>query len=93
MSDEANKLIERMERETGQRIDDPDSAAFAGLFGAVARLMGMTNTEERDDVVVGLVILHQLTPEYRNEQESRKLIASMLAGGMSPDTIRQLWGQ
>ena len=91
MIDEANKLIERLEQETGQRIDDPDSASFAGLFGAVARLMGKSQHEERDDVVAGLLILHQLTPEYKNEQESRKLIASMLAGGMSPDAIRQMW--
>jgi hypothetical protein len=88
---EADKLIERLERETGQRIDDPDSASFAGLFGAVARIMEQSQHEDHDDVVAGLLILHQLNPEYQNEQERRKLIAGMLSGGMSPDTIRQLW--
>ena len=72
-------LIERIEFETGQRIDDPDGMALARLFGAVARPMRKSNHEERDDVVAGLIILHQLTTEYQNEQESRKLIASMLA--------------
>lgn len=43
---EANDLIERMERETGQRIDSNDfgNTAVAGLFGALARAMGFRRT-------------------------------------------------
>lgn len=37
---DANTLIERMERETRQRIDDDDSMALIGLLGAIAREMG-----------------------------------------------------
>ena len=90
----ASDLIERMERETGQRIDsdDPNNMAMAGLFGAVARMMGKSNHDERDDVVAGLLIVHQMTPEYRNEQESRQMIASLLSSGLSPDDIRAMWG-
>lgn len=89
----ASDLIERMERETGQRVDadDPNNMAMAGLFGALTRMMGYSSHDERDDVVAGLLIVHQMTPEYRNEQESRKLIASLLAGGLSPDDIRAMW--
>jgi hypothetical protein len=50
----ASDLIERMERQTGQRIDDNsgDNFAMAGLFGAIAREMGKTPStyRERDDV-------------------------------------------
>ena len=89
----ASDLIERMERETGQRIDsdDPNNMAMAGLFGAVARMMGKSSHDERDDVFAGLLVIHQMTPEYRNEQASRKMIASLLAGGLSPDDIRSMW--
>ena len=87
-------LIERMERETGQRIDadDPNNMAMAGMLGAIARMMGESSHDEYDDVVVGLLIRHQMTPEYRNEQESRQMIASLLSSGMSPDDIRKTWG-
>jgi len=90
----ASDLIERMERETGQRINsnDFDNAAMAGLFGAVARMKGKSSHDERDDVVAGLLIVHQMTPEYRNEQESRQMIASLLSSGLSPDDIRAMWG-
>ena len=90
----ASDLIERMERETGQRIDsdDPSNMAMAGLFGAVARMMGKSSHDERDDVVAGLLVMHQMTPEYRNEQESRQMIASLLSSGLSPDDIRNMWG-
>ena len=52
---EASDLIERMERETGQRIDsnDGDNMAMAGLFGALARAMGKSSHDARDDFAAG----------------------------------------
>ena len=95
MSD-ASDLIERLEKETGQRIDDNDgdNNAMAGLLGAMSRLMGQSpaSYKERDDVAAGLLIKHQMSPEYAREQESKKMIAEMLAGGMSPDDVKALLG-
>ena len=87
----ASDLIERMERETDQQIDsdDPNNMVMTGLFDVVTSMMEKSSHDELDDVVAGLlVILHQMTLEYRNEQASRKIIASLLAGGLSPDDIR-----
>lgn len=91
----ANELIERMEKETGQRIDsnDGDNLAFAGLVGAMSRLMGSSPSSYKasDDVVAGLLILHQQTDEYKNDQASKSMIASLLTGGMSPDDVGALF--
>ncbi len=94
---EASDLIERLERETGQRIDDNDgdNLAIAGLLGAISRLMGKSPSTytERDDVAAGILILQQqMTPEYKRGQESKKLMAELLLGGMSPDDIKGLMG-
>ena len=92
----ANELIERMERETGQRIDDNDgdNLAMAGLFGAMARLLGQMppSYRARDDVAAGVLIRHQMTPEYQQEQESKELMVEMLRAGMSPDTLKDIAG-
>jgi len=81
----ANDLIERMEKETGQRIDDPDnSMAMAGLIGAMSRMMGQSpeTYQEKDDVAVGLIIQHQQTPEYQRKQEAKAAAASLLLLGL-----------
>ena len=69
----ANDLIERLEKETGQRIDDNDgdNLAMAGLFGATSRLLGQSppSYRERDDVVAGLLIRHRMTPAYREKEK------------------------
>ena len=92
----ANDLIERLEAETGKRIDDNDgdNMAMAGLFGAVSRLMGQSppSYQERDDVAAGVLIRHQMTPEYRREQEANQVMASLLASGMSPDDVKDFMG-
>jgi hypothetical protein len=92
----ASDLIERVEAETGQRIDDNDgdNPAMAGLLGAIARALGQTppSYTERDDVAAGVVIRHQMTPEYQQEQESRQMMAALLADGMSPDDVKSLMG-
>ncbi len=92
----ANDLIERMEAETGQRIDDNDgdNNAMAGLLGAMLRTMGQSpaSYREHDDVAAGLILKHQMSPEGQREQESKKRMAAMLAGGMSPDDLKGLLG-
>jgi hypothetical protein len=92
----ANDLIERLERETGQRIDDNDgdNLVMAGLFGAMSRILGQSppTYRERDDVAAGVLIRHQMSPEYQEEQEAKKLMAELLASGMSPDGVKDLLG-
>lgn len=92
----ASDLIKRMEKETGQRIDDNDgdNMAVVGLLGAMSRLMGQSplTYRERDDVAAGVLIKHQMSPEGRQEQAGKKMLAEMLRGGMSPDDIKVLMG-
>ena len=94
---EANDLIERLERETGQRIDDNDgdNFAMAGLFGALSRMMGQSPASytEKDDVAAGVLIRHQMNPEYQREQEGKRMVADMLRSGMSPDDVGALLGK
>ena len=92
----ASDLIERLEAETGQRVDDNDgdNLAMAGLFGAVSRALGQSppSYRERDDVAAGLLIRHQMTPEYQREQESKRMMAALLAAGLSLDEVKALVG-
>ena len=92
----SNDLIERLEKETGQRVDDNDgdNLAIAGLLGAMSRLLGQSpaNYEERDDVADGVLIRHQMTPKYQREQDGKKMMAEMLRGGISPDELKNLLG-
>lgn len=91
---EANDLIERMEKETGQRIgdNDGDNNAVTGLLGAMSRLMGQSPPayQERDDVVAGLLIKHHLSDLGKKQRERDKMIAEMIMGGMSPDDVKAL---
>lgn len=91
---EASELIERMERETGQRIDenDGDNLALAGLFGAIARITGKSSHDARDDVPAGVVAKHQISPAGQREKKSDGILAMMLLSGLSPDEIRHLTG-
>lgn len=86
------EMIERIERETGQRWDDPRGTALSGLFGAVARAMGENPHGPKDDVAAGLLLQHQMTPEYAREQAVRQMMADMLAGGMAPADLAALLG-
>lgn len=92
----ANDLIERMEKETGQRIDDNDgdNNAMAGLFGAVSRIMGQSppTYRECDDVVAGLLIKHQMSEEGQCEKGDREMLAGLMTAGMSPDDVKALLG-
>jgi len=95
MSD-ANDLIERLEAETGQRIEDNDgdNTAMDGLFGAMSRLLGQSppSYRERDDVAAGMLIRHQMSPGGRRERENRDILATLLASGISPDDAKDLIG-
>lgn len=71
---EASKLIYRLEKETSQRLgDDDDRLIVAGLLGAMSRIMGQSppSYQKRDDVVAGLMIQHQMSPDA---------IAALLSG-------------
>jgi len=94
-NESATELIERLERETGQRVDDPNSAAMDGLFGAMSRMMGASprSYTSRDDVASGTLLQHQVSPAGRAEKASKEMLAAMLAGGMSPDDISILLGK
>lgn len=56
-------IIERLERETGQRFDanEGDNATMAGLFGLLARALGTSTHDARDDAAAGYLIRHQGT--------------------------------
>lgn len=91
----ANDLIEKMEAETGQRIDDEgDNLAMAGLFGAISRLMGLSPSiyTERDDMAAGLLVLHQMSPEYEDKQRSNTILTNMLRVCLSPDEVKGFFG-
>ena len=94
---ESNDLIERMERETGQRIDDNggDNNAMAGLIGAMARLMGKTaHTRYADDpkmdVPVGMYLKATSTPEYLAAQKQNEALAEALINGANPADLYRL---
>ena len=70
----ANDLIERMERETGQRIDETGPLALAGLTGALARDLGVSNHEKRDDVAAGLM----MTPEALKKQRHKEMTTNQM---------------
>lgn len=93
MSD-ANDLIERLEAETGQRIDDNDgdNLAMAGLLGAMSRILGQSppSYRERDDVAAGLLIRHKMSPAGQKEESNKQVLAELLTSGMSPDDIKDL---
>jgi len=87
----ANDLIERMEAETGQRIDssDGDNPAMAGLMGAMSRLMGKSPTSYRpeDDVAAGLLIRHEMSEAGERKRQGNDTLRAMLLMGFSPDDL------
>lgn len=90
-TDDASELIERLENETGCRIDDNegDNLAMAGLVGAISRIMKLSppSYQERDDVVAGLYIQHLNSHEGKAQEEQKQMLAELLASGLSPDDI------
>lgn len=91
---ENEDLIERAEREAGCRWDDPTNPnALAILFSSVARALGQHQHRPADDVAVGTLIMHQLTPEYAAQHQRDELMTQMLLGGVAPDDILALFGR
>jgi len=94
---QSSDLIERLEQETGQRIDDNDgdNFAMAGLIGAMARMMNQSPScyTERDDVSTGMLIRNSLSPEYQRKKSAQALMAELLIAGVSPDDIQSLTGR
>ena len=88
----ASELIERLERETGQRVDAEGSTAMAGLFVAMSRLLGQSppSYREEDDVAAGLLIQHQMSPEGQREEADKQAMLSMLLMGMPPDDMAKI---
>ena len=82
----ASDLIARLEQETGQRVDSDDgnNDAMAGLFGALSRIMEQSppSYTEKADVAAGLVIKHQMSAEYQQEQKDKQLMALMVMNGL-----------
>jgi len=81
----ASDLIERLEKETGQRIDDNDgdNNAMAGLMGAMSRELGQSpGLDERDDVAAGLLIRHRNSPEGKQERRNKEAQAAFLLASL-----------
>lgn len=89
------ELIEQMERETGQRWDanNGQNATMWGLFGMLARALGKSDHDSRDDVAAGALIMHELSPEGQREREAKETLGAALAAGISPDVIAALSGR
>ncbi len=98
MSSLATQIIERAEREAGQRVDanGGDNNAIAALFGALAREVGTSSHRQHDDFVAGVLIQHRMSPAYAIEQRNDNMLANMLANmlvnGMSPEDLAAIAG-
>jgi hypothetical protein len=84
-------LIEHAEREGGGRFDDPNSNALTILLGALAREMGKSRFDERDDFAVGVLIADEIANGDARRQADAAILA-MLNLGFSPDDIHALNG-
>lgn len=87
----ASDLIERAEREGGGRFDDPNSNAQAILLGALAREMGKSSFDSRDDFAVGTLIGEEIANGDARRAADAALL-TMLNLGFSPDDIQALNG-
>lgn len=90
----ASELIERMERETGQRVDSNgfDNNAIAGLIGALLRETGRSGHRSRDDVAAGTLARYQMSPAGQAEREANEMFVNLLLSGLSPDEAAALLG-
>lgn len=88
----AAELMERAERETGRRVDEPGSPAIDVLFGAVVRAMGKApaGCTAHDDGALGFYVRFQMSPEGRRKQEAEDTLVALLRMGMSPDAIHAM---
>lgn len=89
----ANELIERAEKESGQRLGE-GTDVLAILFGVLAREMGKNPFPERDDMAVGVLLMDDVVDTLQGSPRARgrKLIGNLLVSGISPDDIKALLG-
>lgn len=95
MSAAANDLIEAAEQAAGQRFDDPAGMGFAAVVGMLLAEMGrapIVKHHPETSVAAGLITLYQMSSQGQQAQAGRDMLTQMLAGGMSPETIRSLVG-
>jgi phosphatidylserine synthase len=93
----SDNLIEQAEELAGCRWDDPDNPnALYALIGAVAREMGQNPHGRADDVAAGMLISKQIADEMdgtaARKRAADEMMAQMLLGGVSPDTLWDLLG-
>lgn len=88
----AEEMILRLEKECHCRVDSNsfDNPVVAGLLGAAARALGQSHHRSEDDVVAGTLIKFNLSAEGRRKREADRMIADLLAAGVSPDDLRDL---
>lgn len=79
---EGEGLIERAERLSGKRWDDPTGNAMDIIFGALGREMGLHRHRPEDDFATGMLL--------RNPPKDNSALAAMLAMGFSPDEIHAI---
>ena len=94
---EPSNLIEQAEALAGCRWDDPDNPnAMHALMGAMARALGTNPHGPRDDVAVGALLAHQMSPRGRAQAkakaEAEQMLGDLLAMGLSPDAIAAFLG-
>lgn len=103
---EADDLITRAEEIAGCRWDDPNNSnGLAAVFGAIAREMGKAGmgpmaqhprsmlSTDRDDVALGVLIQHEMSPEGQRKREADEMMIAMLRAGLSPDDLGALFGK
>lgn len=92
-------IIEAHEAQQNSLYDDPDGGAMTGIIGAVAQALhgrnyGSTGSRQiGDDIAVGTIVQHEMSPEGQRERAARQMMANLLAGGMSPDDVGKLLGK
>ena len=77
---EASDLIDKWESETNSRATDAGSMAQAGLVGELARLMGKSTHDERDDLAAGILLTpspESIEAERRKEAMAKFFLASL----------------
>ena len=80
MSNQATDLIEKWEQETGTRATDSGSAAQAGLMGELARMMGKSSHDARDDFAAGVLI--QNSEELKKQKAAERAQAEMFLASL-----------
>ena len=91
----SDNLIEQWENETGQRWDSNggDNLTMAGIMGTMSRLLGKSAQQPKDDLVAGMLIQHQMSPEGKRqaaaEQAGIEAFLTLLDLGVEPKTAHQ----